>query len=186
MKRVVIVLAVCVLLGGCGRRELEDRRFPTVLTAETGNIKVQEEERQAQDSKYIDYGHVKAVILSQEAAENGQMLREILSYLENNPVFARNILMYVGDGETLELARKKEEDTGLYLEDLAKNQPGDGAPELPLKDLLNYLHNGEASIQIPMLYTENGKILPGGSIELTQEAASAANVPIPRRTVFEE
>ncbi|MCI9517574.1 MAG: hypothetical protein HFI80_11540 [Lachnospiraceae bacterium] len=186
MKRVVIVLGLCTLLGGCGRRELEDRRFPTVLTAETGNIKAQEEERQAQDSKYIDYGHVKAVILSRETAENGQMLREILSYLENNPVFARNILIYVGDEETLEAAKKKEEDTGIYLEDLAKNQPGDGALELPLKDLLNYLHNGEASIKLPALYTENGKILPGGSIELTQEAASASNVPIPRKTGFKE
>ena len=115
MKRVVIVLGLCALLGGCGRRELEDRRFPTVLTAETGNIK-------AQDSKYIDYGHVKAVILSRETAENGQMLREILSYLENNPVFARNILIYVGDEETLEAAKKKEEDTGIYLEDSAGRQ----------------------------------------------------------------
>ena len=30
--------AVCAS-GGCGRRELEDRRFPTVLTAETGKYK---------------------------------------------------------------------------------------------------------------------------------------------------
>ena len=97
------------------------------------------------------------MILSRETAENGQMLREILSYLENNPVFARNILIYVGDEETLETAKKKEEDTGIYLEDLAKNQPGDGALELPLKDLLNYLHNGEASIKLRALYTENGE-----------------------------
>ncbi len=64
--------AVCAS-GGCGRRELEDRRFPTVLTAETvGNIKAQEEERQAQDSKYIDYGHVKAVILSRKRQKTGK------------------------------------------------------------------------------------------------------------------
>ncbi len=84
-------------------------------------------------------------------------------------------------------AKKKEEDTGIYLEDLAKNQPGDGALELPLKDLLNYLHNGEASIKLPALYTENGEDSAGRQYRtLPQEAASASNVPIPRKTGFKE
>lgn len=179
MRKMILAALVCLLLTGCGRRELEDRSFPTVLVAETGNIRAKEEERQAKSSKYIDYGQVKAVILSEEAAEDAEALKVILSYLESNPVFARNILMFAGDEEVCSLAEKDEE-MGLYLEDLAKNQPDGGEEELPLKDLLNYLHNAEPSIRIPLLRAEEGEAVPGGSIELTQEAAAAVNVPVPR------
>lgn len=181
MKRTVFVVFLCLVLGGCGRRELEDRSFPTALTAETGNIRARQQERQAQSSKYIDYGHVKAVVLSKEAAEDAEALREILNYLESDPVFARSILMFVGDEEVICRAKEEEQDTGLYLEDLSKNQPGSGIPELPLKDLLDYLHNTAPSIEIPVLRMEGEEIVPGGSLKLTQEAAAASNVPVPRR-----
>lgn len=170
---------VCVLLTGCGRRELEDRSFPTVLVAENGNIRAKEEARQAKSSKYLDYGQVKAVILSEKAAKDAGALKVILSYLESNPVFARNILIFAGDEEVCRQAEKDEE-MGLYLEDLAKNQPDGGEEELALKDLLNYLHNAEPSIRMPRLCMEDGEVVPGGSIELTQEAAAAVNVPVPR------
>lgn len=151
MRKIMVAVLACLFLTGCGRRELEDRRFPTVLVAETGNIRRQEEEKQAQSSKYIDYGHVKAVILAEDAAEDGDALKEILSYLENDPVFARNMLMFVGDEEVCALAAEDEEKMGMYLENLAKNQPGGGKEELALKDFLNYLHNTEPSIQVPRL-----------------------------------
>lgn len=179
MKKIVLAVLLCLTLTGCGRRELEDRSFPTVLVAETGNIRAQEEEKQVGSSKYMDYGHVKAVIISEEAAEDAGALKEILSYLENDPVFARNILMFVGDEEVCELA-EEDEKMGMYLEDLAKNQPDGGEEELPLKDLLNFLHNTEPFIRIPGLREEEGEVLPGGSVELTQEAAAAVHVPVPR------
>lgn len=179
MRRWMLAALLCALLTGCGRRELEDRSFPTVLVAETGNIRAQEEEKQAMSSKYVDYGHVKAVILSEDAAQDGEALKEILSYLENNPVFARNILVFVGDKEVCHLAQEDEK-LGLYLEDLAKNQPDGGEEELPLKDMLNYLHNAEPSIRVPRLREENGEVLPGGCVELEQEAAAAVHVPVPR------
>lgn len=180
MKRMVLAILLCLILTGCGRRELEDRNFPTVLVAETGNIRAKEEEKQALSSRYIDYGQVKAVILSEEAAQDGEALKVILSYLENNPVFARNILIFAGDEEVCGLA-EDDGKMGLYLEDLAKNQPEGGEEELTLKDLLNYLHNGEPFIRMPRLRAEDGEVLPGGSIELTQEAAEAVNVPVPRK-----
>lgn len=179
MKKLILAVLLCVSLTGCGRRELEDRSFPTVLVAETGNIRAQEEERQAMSSKYIDYGQVKAVILSEEAAKDAGALKDILTYLENDPVFARSILIFVGDGDVREAA-EEDEKMGMYLEDLAKNQPDGGEEEVPLKELLNYLHNAEASIRIPRLCKEGGEVLPGGSVELKQEVAEAVHVPVPR------
>lgn len=180
MRKIVCSVLACLVLTGCGRRELEDRRFPTVLVAETGNIRAQEEEKQAQSSKYIDYGHVKAVILAKDAAEDADALKEILSYLEDDPVFARNILIFVGDEEVCALAAEDEKKMGMYLEDLEKNQPGAPKEELALKDFLNYLHNTEPSIQVPVLRAEGEEILPGGSMELKQDAAPAVHVPVPR------
>ena len=55
----------------------------------------------------------------QEAAEDAEALREILNYLESDPVFARSILMFVGDEEVICRAKEEEQDSGLYLDDLS-------------------------------------------------------------------
>lgn len=180
MKKIIAVLALALALTGCGRRELEDRSFPTVLVARTGDLGAREEERQAASSKYIDYGQVKAVLLGREAAEDPASLGEILAYLEEHPVFAGNMLVFVADEGVCGLA-ERDEKFGLLLEDLAKNQPGGPEERLALKDLLNYLHNGEPSIRVPLLCEKEGEARPGGKIELSQEAAEAVHVPVPRK-----
>lgn len=178
---ICFVLVPGILLGGCGRRELEDRKFPTVLVADSADLSARRKELQERSSKYIDYGHVKAVILSEVEIYEPESLRKILDYLEGNPAFARNILMFAGDEEVLALAQENEEDTGLYLEDLSKNRPGKEDTGLALKDLLNYLHNSEASIEIPGLVAEDGELLTGESFVLTQDAVTAGNIPVPKR-----
>lgn len=179
--RIGFVLMSGILLGGCGRRELEDREFPTVLVADSADLSARRKALQERSSKYIDYGHVKAVILSEDEIYEPESLRKILDYLEGNPAFARNILMFAGDEEVLALAEKNEDDTGLYLEDLAKNRPGKEEEGLMLKDLLNYLHNSEASIEIPGLVVEGGALLPGESFVITRDAVTAGNIPVPKR-----
>lgn len=187
MKRLLalipVVLLICGLATGCARRELEDRSFPTALTAKNADLEKQEMEKQEMSSKFIDYGHVKAVILSEAVLRDSASLKEVLLYLENRPVFARNILLFAGDEKVLEIAGSEDDKIGMYLEDLCKNQPPTVEfVQTPLKDMLNYLHNGEASIVLPKLKAEAGKLLPDGSVEITQEAAATMNSPIPRKT----
>lgn len=183
MKRMMFILILGTLLTGCGKRELEDRIFPTVLTSVDADMKKQEQDKQDDSSKYIDYGHVKAVILSDEVIKDAKSLKEVLLYFEENPYFARNILMFIGDKEVIEIANQNEGETGLYLEDLIKNKPDDQKPqETLLKDMLNYLHNRESALTIPKLKAENGEILPDETAQITQDVAPVMNVPIPRKT----
>lgn len=186
MRRAGIILAVIVLsigLGGCTKRELEDRTFPTVLVIQDADIEKEQADKQTASTDYIDYGHVKAVICSEAVLRNSESLKNVLIYLEERPVFANNLLIFAGDGEVLEKAANTENETGMYLEDMYKNQPkGAEFPKTILKDVLNYLHNSEDRIQIPYLEVEDGNILPTAQLELTQEAAPAMNMPVLRRS----
>lgn len=186
MRRAGIILAAMVLslgLVGCSKRELEDRTFPTVLVVRDADIEKEQAEKQTVSTNYIDYGHVKAVIFSEAVLRDSESLKNVLLYLEERPVFANNILIFAGDGEVLEKASNTEGKTGMYLEAMYKNQPkGAQFPETVLKDMLNYLHNSEDSIQVPYLEVEDGNILPTEQLELTQEAAPAMNMPVLRKT----
>lgn len=182
IKFMLMTVMICMLLGGCTKREIEDRTFPTVLVFTSPDFVSEQAERQKASTDYIDYGHVKALILSEEMATNSESLKEVLVYLEGRPVFANNLLVFIGDKQVLKEAKDDEGKLGLYLEDMYKNQPRDAEfPKTILKDMLNYLHNSEDHINVPYLQVEDEKILPTEQIELTQEAMPAMNSPILRR-----
>ncbi len=101
-----------LLLTGCAKRELEDRSFPSVLAITTAEVEKEQNLKQEESSQYIDYGHVKAVILSQEIAEDGESLKEVLLYLEDRPVFARSIFIFAGDEQVLKAAETDSEQMG--------------------------------------------------------------------------
>jgi hypothetical protein len=165
----VLLLMVC-LLTGCAGRELEDRAFPTVLAAENDTFPRQLEKYQKESARLVDYSHVKAILFSQEAITDEKIREEILKFLEADPAFARNILIYIGDEEALSLVRGAEEETilsgtgetskedlGLYLEDLANTQE----ESLTLGGLLYGIHNGGISLEIPGLQVQDGILVPG-------------------------
>ena len=182
VKYLMCALAAALLLTGCAKRELEDRSFPSVLAVATADVEQEQNRKQEESSQYIDYGHVKAVILSKEVAEDGESLKEVLLYLENRPVFARSILIFVGDEQVLKAAETDSEQMGAYLEKLYKNQPkGSNFSGTALKEMLNYLHNLEESIEVPYLKWSDGKAIPDKSLTIQQEAAATMNSPVPRR-----
>lgn len=174
-----LLFLVWALAAGGGSRELEDRSFPTALAAENKDLGVAEAERQERSSRYIDYGHVKAVVLSESAARDGESLRGILTWLESDPVFARSLLVFIGDSRALEQVREDEK-AGLILEDLVKNQPQKQALSVSLKDVLNYFHNGEPSIRLPKVTCVDGELQVSGSTELEQAAVPAVHLAYPR------
>lgn len=185
MKKTIcffLIVTALTLLGGCTKREVEDRSFPTVLTIESAEMEQQQSEKQHTSAAYIDYGHVKAVILAKEIAEDNQALKEALLFMEERPVFAQNILIFAAGKEVLKKAGETESETGLYLDDMYRNQPEDAEfPSVTLKDMLNYLHNGEPSITLPYLEIHEGQIIPKDSLELSQDARPAMNMPVMRK-----
>ena len=112
VKYLMGVLMTALLLTGCAKRELEDRSFPSVLAITTAEVEKEQNLKQEESSQYIDYGHVKAVILSQEIAEDGESLKEVLLYLEDRPVFARSIFIFAGDEQVLKAAETDSEQMG--------------------------------------------------------------------------
>ncbi|MDO5422302.1 MAG: hypothetical protein Q4F41_01085 [Eubacteriales bacterium] len=176
---ILCILLLCMFLTGCAGRELEDRKFPTVVTFPDEKPWELQEKRQKSSSKFLDYGQVKAIVLEDTAAQNPERLEEILKYLAETPAFARNLLVFQGDEAILAVFGKELEDQsaragekeseketdeaeeadGTYLEDLYKNQPKEyEMSPVTLKELLNSYYNEEAGVKIPTLAVRDGKI----------------------------
>lgn len=167
---ILLVLLVMMGAGGCGKRELEDRSFPSVLLIEKGNLEETIREAQEESSLYLDFGHTKAAIIDEEVWKDRAQCKEMLLYLEQHPIFARNLLLFCGDGEIRSQAGKKEEGAGEELEDLYKNQPKDQRQEeTTLQDALNFLHNQEEELKIPRLAKKEGALILDGEITVSWE-----------------
>ena len=111
--------------------------------------------------KYLDLGHVQAIILGKDLISNQDKFKEILLYLENNEVFARNVLLFIADESTDEVMKVNGitvNSLGEYLGEIYKNNPYLVKKEsVTLGDLLNYWHNGEERLTIPIISIADGK-----------------------------
>ena len=79
---------------------------------------------QSLQDKYVDYSQVKAIIWGKDLVKNEQLQNQVLEWLENNPSFARNILIFQGKTQDLSLETIQEHaqgQPGAYLENLYKN-----------------------------------------------------------------
>ena len=161
--KIVLLLGTAVLLGGCSGRELEDREFPSALT-----ISDQDLEKQKESSKYLDYSQTKAVILEETLLEEPDRLQETVKYLKDHPEFARNMLIFVGSEEVLELAGEQKDDIGNELQDYYKNRVLE-EPTVTLTDLINFYHNKEESLTIPTLNVSGEKLFPKGTVKLNNQ-----------------
>ena len=173
MKRIGIC---CVLLiffaaaGGCGKRELEDRSFPSVLLVADGKLEKAVRTAQEESSLYIDFGYTKAALIDEKVLTDRSQFKEVLLYLEHRPDFARNLLLFCADEEAREQADQNQGSVGSVLEDLYKNQPREQREEgVTLQDALNYLHNGEEQLEIPRLGLKEEEFIRKGSLTLTLE-----------------
>lgn len=170
MKKGYLTLLALLLLCGCGKRELEDRCFPSVILVADGSIAQEMEQAQEESSLYLDFGHAKAVLMDETVLSDREALKEVLLYLEQNPVFARNMLMFSADSQVRGEAGEQQTEIGSALQDLYKNQPADRRQEgVTLQDMLNYLHNQEPEIVVPHLVDEEGKIFIRGELKLPVE-----------------
>lgn len=168
---IVTVTAVCgLVLSGCSGRELEDRKFSSVVVVPSEDIEARMDLLQQQSSQFLDYGHVKAILLYEEVAKDPIKLEEVLLYFQEHPEFAQNILVFAGGEKELKVARENSRGIGDELGDLYKNQPkGKEALSADLKDLLNFIFNEEPEIRIPVVSAAGEKLILDGSITVLRE-----------------
>lgn len=165
----------CILLlflaaGGCGKRELEDRSFPSVLLVADADLETAVQTAQQESSLYIDFGYTKAALIDETVLTNRSQFKEALLYLEQRPDFARNLLLFCADEKVRELADQNQPTAGSVLEDLYKNQPREQREEgVTLQDALNYLHNCEEELEIPCLGLKKEEFIRKGAVTLTWE-----------------
>lgn len=90
---------------------------------------IQEAARQVQNlqDKYVDYSQVKAILWDVSLRDEAGLKEEILAWLEEDPAFARNILIFQVSSQELTLENVQERgqgQAGTYLENLYRNNPG--------------------------------------------------------------
>ncbi|MDD3794703.1 MAG: GerAB/ArcD/ProY family transporter [Lachnospiraceae bacterium] len=83
-------------------------------------------EIQALQDRYVDYSHVKAILWQDSLHREEQQETKVLEWLETEPDFARNILIFQTEEEGLtleEVQRQSKGQPGAYLENLYQNNP---------------------------------------------------------------
>jgi hypothetical protein len=111
--------------------------------------------------KYLDLGHVQAIILGKGLISNEIEWQRILNYLEHNQVFARNVLVFIAEDSTdmvMSTNGESVESLGAYLGTIYKNNPYlDKKESITLGEFLNHWHNGGELLEIPMVSIVNEK-----------------------------
>ena len=74
--------------------------------------------------RYMDYSHVKAVILDEKIQENRELKEELLEWLAKDPAFSANLILFPMEESGLSLEKAQERSSGQagqYLENLYEN-----------------------------------------------------------------
>lgn len=119
---------------------------------------------QYQSDKYLDMSHLKAVVFGEELMAQKETFQEVLRYFEQNPVFARNMLVFsCKESEKdaiLDMALEEDTSFGFYLENLYRNNPDIGKDkEITLGDLLAKIR-GEEEIKLPKIGKDQIELTP--------------------------
>lgn len=110
--------------------------------------------------KYLDLGHVQAIIFGKDLISNQNKFKKVLQYLESNEVFARNVLLFIAEASVDEIMKVNGvtvDSLGDYLGQIYRDNPYlDKDESVTLGDLLNYWHNGEKHLMVPVVSIVNG------------------------------
>ena len=113
------------------------------------------EESDASSPKMMDYNHLKAIILSRELLEDKEMLEELLDFVKEQEVFARNTLLFTSESDAaniLELEGELDLPVGTWLEEMAAGNTELKDPAIvTLGSLLNEYENRMENLYIPVL-----------------------------------
>ncbi|MDO5345099.1 MAG: hypothetical protein Q4E91_05085 [Lachnospiraceae bacterium] len=89
--------------------------------------------------KYVDYSQVKAILWDRSLDADSPLGEQVLDWLEKNPVFARNILVFDTEETKMNLEqvqKQAEGQPGKYLENLYRNNSDYQKTTKTLKEVL--------------------------------------------------
>lgn len=164
----LVILLLPLFLGGCVGRELEERAFPSILAVEWEDYEDVFIEKERDSIKFLDYSHVKAVVFERSFARDLTGLEKMTQALFEDPEFAGNTLIFMGDDDALDLAEEKSSKIGKELQEYYKNhdQESNG---VTLTDLVNFFNNQEAALEVPLVKIQKGSLIPSGSVNIQLE-----------------
>ncbi len=127
---------------------IEDKDFFTGIT------------KYANDSnKMMDYNHMKALVLSEEFAEDTESLQNFLQICNKESLIARNTLLFFAKdaAEILLLDQNLDIAIGAYLEEMVESREDYSLKDaVTLGDLYNDMANEEQLLLIPVLEDSGG------------------------------
>lgn len=112
-------------------------------------------------NKVLDYSHLKAVVIGEALLADDHALRELLAFLEQEELLARNINLFTVSGKAADILKLTEETSGTmgkYLEQMIDAQKDFKENKVvTLGDLMNQWHNRNETLLIPVL-ADNGNV----------------------------
>lgn len=139
-------------------KESESESQAQAVSYRGRTIEEAEERFNQNQEKYLDMGHLKALILGEEVLEEEEALTGLLAYLEEKPAVAGNLYVFVcGDNKALmSLDSENEVSVGEYLTGILENNL-EGKPKdaVTLQDLYNAWHRGEEMPKLPIAEAVN-------------------------------
>ncbi|MDE7062679.1 MAG: hypothetical protein K2O73_05475 [Lachnospiraceae bacterium] len=111
----------------------------------------------------MDYNHMKALILGEALIEDDAKRTELLSYLEEQNVIARNTLLFVSGedmSDMMGMQEKLKEAVGIYLDTLiASDKQLKDRAAVTLGSMFQAQHNNDENLWIPYLTLGEEEIL---------------------------
>lgn len=110
-------------------------------------------------NKIMDYNHMKALVLSEDFAEDGEALNNFLQVCKKESLISRNTLLFFADDAAKILALDQNLDTaiGSYLEEMIESREDYKLKDaVTLGDLYNDLENKEQLLLVPVLRDVGG------------------------------
>lgn len=175
----VCFISACVL-SGCKSTELEERSFPMLLTVgEDGSQTLVFDyifpNEWSNMNAYMDYNHLKVIILEKSMLDEGQGYIEFLAMEKEQELLPRNTYVCVAE-DTEQICEYDEQlvlDVGTYIETMLKAQETVEKSHLPtLGDLLDDMENQMRIWKLPILSVTDGQI------EITSEYQMVYGFPL--------
>ncbi|MDO4553533.1 MAG: GerAB/ArcD/ProY family transporter [Lachnospiraceae bacterium] len=120
-----------------------------------------EREDARSDEKELDFGHLKAILISKKVYQKKESREQILKELEEKDNLSGTIFVFLTEApakDCIALEKEMSVSLGDYLEKLIVNHKEDGRKEYTLCDLLRDRAEGKNG-EIPLLYLEEKRIV---------------------------
>ncbi len=116
-----------------------------------------------QSDKYLDYNHLKSIIIGKNLASDSHKLIEFLQYIERNELFARNTKLFFAKeslDDVFALCQEMDTSLGEYLENIYvdSNYYVEGQSS-SIGALINHWHDSEEILMVPVLKAQDKRPL---------------------------